>query len=346
MNNKNFIKFFLTIIIVLLITGSIHPAGNCNLIELSDSTVTASSVEDTSKYLDASKFTYAGQRLYVMNGELPLKETQIRPITASIIGSIYVASIIGLHIHQRNAWWSGQRGNFHFEEDWISALQVDKCGHSYGGYLMAYYTEQSLMASGVNWDDAYLYGAIGGALYQTYVESEDGFSKAWGFSPTDFYFDVIGPIYFLAQHYVPALQNITPKWQYVPTQWSGRPQINRPSTPIDDYNASTFWYSIKVYNFLPDDCKKYWPKWLNIAIGYGADADVVSTDPNIPPDELNNRRYTIGLDYDLVDLLPDGGWFWNWLRQDLNFIKFPSPAVEFSKSGTKFYIAYPFQIKI
>jgi len=301
---------------------------------------------DISELVPLSQFTYAGQRRYTMDGSIPRLNTKIKLVTTSIIGGIYLGTLIWLHIHQQNAWWSGQRGNFHFEEDWVSALQVDKAGHSYGGYMMSYAVSEGLMASGFSWDEATLLGGGFGLAYQTYVETEDGFARDWGFSPSDWYFDAIGPIFFVAQHYVPALQNITPKWQYVPSEWTGEPIINRPRTFIDDYNSSTFWWSLNVYNTLPDNLKKYWLPWLNIAVGYGADAIDAKINPNGPPDQLSQRRYVIGLDYNLVELLPSGGSFWNWLRQSLNFLKLPSPALEFTQSGTKFKLLYPFRLNL
>jgi hypothetical protein len=57
-------------------------------------------------------------------------------------------------------------------------------------------------------------------------------------------------------------------------------------------------------------------------------------------------RFVIGIDYNLVELLPDGVPFWNWLKQSLNCIKLPAPAVEFSKDSTQFKILYPFTISI
>ena len=303
-------------------------------------------VDTVNNYVPLSEFTYAGQQRYIMDGSLPRTVTEIKPATLGIVGGVYIGAIVFLHIHQRNAWWSGTRGNFHFEEDWVSALQADKGGHSYGGYMASYLMSEGLMTSGFSWDAATLWGSIFGLAYQTYVESEDGFAKTWGFSPSDWYFDALGPLFFLAQHHVQALQNITPKWQYIPSQWTGEPVIDRPRTFIDDYNSSTFWWSVNVYNLLPEKLKQYWLPWLNIAVGYGADAVDAVSDPNQPPDQLSQRRYIIALDYDLVRLLPDGGSFWNWFRQSLDFIKFPSPAIEFTSSGTRFELLYPFKLHL
>ena len=300
--------------------------------------------DTVNSFVPLSRFTYAGQPRYTLDGSLPRAVTEIQPTNLAILGGVYVGAFVFLDVYQRNAWWKDQRGGFHFEEDWVSALQSDKAGHSYGGYIASYVMSEGLTASGFSWDAATLWGAVFGCAYQTYVEDNDGFARQWGFSPSDWYFDVLGPLFFLAQHHVEALQDITPKWEYVPSRWTGEPQIVRPSTFIDDYNSSTFFWSLNVYNILPGQVRKYWLPWLNIAVGYGADAVDANKDPNQPPDQLSQRRYIIALDYDLVRLLPSGGPFWNWFRQSLDYIKLPSPAIEFSNGVTRFSLLYPFRI--
>ncbi len=343
---SNIINRVYLIILILFITAIYNISCFAQPAVKTDSASTGENFIGISGRLPASQFTYAGSRRYTLNGELPNIKTKIRPVTTAILGGIYVGAAVWLHIHQQNAWWSGNRGKFHFEEDWVSAMQVDKAGHAFGGYITSYTMSEGLIAAGFSWDDATIWGAVFGLAYQTYVETEDGFAKQWGFSPSDWYFDALGPLFFLSQHYVPALQNITPKWQFVPSEWTGKPVIRRPRTFIDDYNSSTFWWSLNVYNILPDKMKKYWLPWLNIAVGYGVDGIDVNPDPNGPPDQYSNRRFIIGLDYNLVELLPTGGWFWNWARQTLNFFKLPAPAVEFSSNGTRFRILYPFQISL
>jgi hypothetical protein len=303
-------------------------------------------IDTLDDFVPLSQFTYAGQQRYTLDGSLPRTVTQIKPTNLAILGGLYLGTFIGLHIYQHNAWWKNQTRGFHFEEDWVSALQADKAGHSYGGYMASYLMSEGLMSSGFSWDAANLWGAIFGCAYQTYVETNDGFAKEWGYSPSDWYFDVLGPLFFLAQHHVEALQNITPKWQYIPTTWYSEPQIGRPATVFDDYNSSSFYWSLNVYNILPEQLKQYWLPWLNIAVGYGANSVDVVTDPNEPPDQLSQRRYIICLDYDLVRLLPAGGEFWNWFRQSLDYIKFPAPSIEFSNGITRFRLFYPFHLHL
>jgi hypothetical protein len=308
-----------------------------------------SSVTDTAnEYMPLSEFTWDHDLRYTMDGSLPRLKTQLNPIALEIIGASYVTAIVGLHVIQLNAWWNYERRSFHAEEAWAFGYQANIAGHAFGGYVCSYVMSEGLITSGFSVPDATLYGTLFGALYQSYVEIEDGFSKAWGWSPSEAMANLIGPIFFLAQHHVPALQYIQPKWQYIPTEWTGEPNlIDHPApTFIDDYDSSSFWWSVDIYNLLPDNLKKYWLNWLSLALGYGSDGVASNPNPNGPPDQEASRRVIIGLDYNLDRLLPDGPPFWNWFKQSLNLIKFPSPGVEFGPNGTRFSLFYPFKIDL
>ena len=143
--------------------------------------------------------------------------------------------------------------------------------------------------------------------------------------------NTVGAGYYLAQHYIPALENFTPKYQYVPAAWIGAPRLS--TTWIDDYNSSTYWVGVNVHNLLPESARESWPAWLGVAFGYGVDID----------DARRARRYIVALDYDLTRILPEGGHLWNWFRQTLNYIKLPAPAIEFSPSP-KFVLLFPWKI--
>ncbi len=214
------------IIIWLCFFSLVYPEIVMGQTAATDSTLNPAIHSDSDKvFLPISQFTYAGDRRYTITGESPRLSTEIKPLPSAILGGVILTSVIALHINQRNAWWSGTRGSFHFQEDWLSALQVDKTGHAFGGYLFSYGMDEALKTSGVDYNSSAIYGSVLGLVYQTYVESEDGFAKEWGFSPSDWYFDVAGSAFYLAQHYVPALQNITPKWQYIPTEWTSKANI-------------------------------------------------------------------------------------------------------------------------
>ena len=92
-------------------------------------------------------------------------------------------------------------------------------------------------------------------------------------------------------------------------------------TPIDDYSAWNFWICVNVPHLISDTYSSVWPSWLDLDIGYSA--------RNLGyPDR--SRIITFALDYNLIELLPDGSPTWNWCKRTLNFLKLPSPAWEIS----------------
>lgn len=251
------------------------------------------------------------------------------------LGAAYAGALTTVHIIQRNAWWKVP-GPFHVVEDWNYALQVDKAGHIYGGYLMAYLCGEFLLAAGVDVPTAVRWGALLGLLYQTYVELEDGFSRDWGFSPSDAIANFLGVYWYTAQHYWKPLQALQPRWQYIPARWSGDLPRRHGGTFIDDYNSSTFWLALDLFALLPEHWRRFYPSWLMLAIGYG----VRNVDTEFP----KQRRIMLGLDYNLYRLLPEGPPLWNWLRQTLLLFKLPAPALEFGPHPPRFYFLYPFHI--
>ncbi len=293
--------------------------------------------QDSIPRLEQADFFKAGLPRTTIVGDLPPLENNIQPIPTALVGVAYGAMFYGLHELQANAWWKDERGPFHFEDDWDYALQSDKAGHFTAAYSMSTAFGEALLASGFSWEAATHYGGAMGLLYQTYVETEDGYGTRWGFSVTDMAANTIGSAYYIAQYHYPYLYNFSPKWQYIPAEWIGQKPIPHPTAVVDDYNSSTFWVSVNVHNMLPEHLQQYWVPWLEIAVGYGA------SNIGYPGEEY--RRVVIGLDYNLAELLPEGGSFWNWIKQNANLLKFPAPAVEFGKV-TRFRLMYPFSIKL
>ncbi len=306
---------------------------------------------DSYNFVSMSDFIYAGQRRYTIDGSPPLIDTKIKPINFAIFTGGLIAAFYAQHQLQLKTIWK-DLGKFRFIEDGPYAMYVDKAGHVYGAYLTSYLLSETLMTTGLSWDAATAWGSALGLSYATYIEILDGFGKNWGFSPTDFYSDVAGAALFLGQHYLPFLQNFTPKFTYLPADWYGENKRKPSEMFNDDYSSHTLWMSVDVHNLLPRSMKDYWPSWLQLSFGYAArnlcdtlnpgayDCDRSKSVP-FRDGYWGSQRFIIALDYDLVELLPDGGNFWNWLRQSINYFKWPSPAVEFGPT-TRFFLVYPF----
>jgi hypothetical protein len=308
-------------------------------------------ITDDSLYVS---YKIADKPFYHITGTKIEKNAKIKPIPVAIFAATYTGIFIIQHIEQNRTIWKN-KGSFHFAEDGKYAMYVDKAGHFYGTFLPSYVLSQSLLECGMNYNWSVVVGTLLGVGYTTYVEILDGFAKDWGFSPSDFYADIAGGLFFLGYSYIPFMQNFTPKFMYFPPRWFNSYSRKPSSMFIDDYSAQTFWLSINLQNILPEKIGKYIPKWLDISVGYAVRNLCNPLDTSLRcnpelsepvyPYVWGNRKLIIALDYDLVKLLPDGGHFWNWLKQSLNYFKLPSPAIEIGKP-IRFYLLYPFPIQI
>lgn len=319
---------------------------------------TAQTISDNSELYDSTRispdiFYFANNQRYTLTGKLPYKETNLQILPASLFAGFFATFLVSQHLYQVNTIWTDQT-KFRFIEDGNYSLGVDKYGHFYGAYLTSQYIQEGLYISGIGYETSAIASSLIGLGYSTYIEIMDGYGKNWGFSFSDFYADIAGSAFFIAQHYFPVLQNVTPKFSYIPANWYGEFPREEAVMFNDDYSSQTFWYSLNVYNILPKDLKKYWVPWLEIAVGY------TTHGLHDNPSEINDyaigkswkvdgstwgsRKVILALDYNLNSLLPDDGQFWNWLKQNLNYFKLPSPAIEYGLDSKEvhYYLVYPF----
>lgn len=323
-----------------------------------ESEVNNLSNNDSSNYVTSQKFVYADNQRFTFTGTPALINSKIKPFNVAAILGSYSLIFYVQHSMQQNTIWK-EVGPFHIYEDIQYALWVDKFGHFYGGYATSYLLSEMLMLSGTGWETSTLLGGLLGLSYMTYVEVLDGYSKGFGFSPSDFYADVAGAGFFVAQYYLPILQNFSPKFEYVNPKWLGELDRLPHDSFIDNYSAQSFWLSINIRNLIGGKFKQYVPDWINLAVGYAAYSLCTSDwktgefpydkKDSYPVNDITagNRKLIIALDYDLVKLLPDGPPFWNWMKQSLNLFKLPSPALEIGFEGkTKLYLLYPFEFRL
>ncbi len=252
--------------------------------------------------------------------------TEIRWDHAAIMGVSMGAIVTGVHIYQQNAWWKDQRTSFHFTNDNDYALNVDKAGHVLGGAFCSFVAKKSLEWSGVSRDASAVWGSALGALFELYVEVEDGFARDWGFSPGDAYADLIGAAWVLGQHFVPGMEHLQPKFTYYPSK-KYRDGLHH-GNMIDDYEGQTYWMAVHVYGLLPKSMQRWWPEWLALAIGTSV--------RNMDDREVTARNIIIALDYDMTKIIPGESWFMRTLKEALNYLHFPAPAIRISPG----YIAY------
>lgn len=177
----------------------------------------------------------------------------------------------------KDAWWQEERTHFHFYRGWRRNKgywdfgwhdtlygHIDKLGHFYSAKLLSEHFYSISQWIGFDEHSSKWIGPILASLLMLEIEIYDGFFKDWGFSLADFTANELGAFSPLIKEKIPFTKNFQLKFSYHPSN-----QANREDTFIKDYAGMTFWLSYNVRSFLPASVKKYYPGWLNLALGYG-----------------------------------------------------------------------------
>lgn len=266
-----------------------------------------------------------------------------------VISTEAVASLGSLIV--LNSVWYKQypKSSFQLFDDHREWLQMDKVGHAMTSYYIGYAGIEALNWAGVDSKKSALYGGSLGLLYLTGLEVMDGFSANWGFSTGDMLANVAGTGLVVGQELMWEEQRIQLKVSTHLTPYATfRPNVLGSSTPerwLKDYNGQTYWLSANVSSFLPEESK--FPKWLNVAVGYGAE-EMISGEDN-PHQYCNGdawclglnryRQWYLSLDADLTKL-PIKNKFFKTVLGTFGFIKLPFPALEFNSRGVMFHPFY------
>lgn len=258
--------------------------------------------------------------------------------------TLYVGSIVGLYF----LWYRDYpQSGFHFVNDLGAWKQIDKLGHITTSYYIGLIGYSSLRWSGVSEKKATWYGGMTGLVYLTTVEIMDGFSEQWGASLSDMAANTLGTALFISQQLTWHEQKFVLKFsfqsspyaQYNPAQLGS----TLPQRILKDYNGQTYWLSANISSLGLQHTR--FPKWLNIAAGYGAEG---MTGAFSNPDEINGipvpyseryRQYYISPDIDL-SRIPVKSKTLRLILNTIGFIKIPMPALEFNKNGVKFHPIY------
>jgi hypothetical protein len=252
-------------------------------------------------------------------------------IITSTVG--YTAAYAGFY----QLWYKNSpRQRFQFFNDNAEWKQVDKLGHFYSSFYFTWATAQSLRWANVEPTRADFVGALTGFLLVAPIEIFDGYSADYGASAGDLIADASGSLFFLAQKKIWKEIRIIPKFSYQSTSFAPlRPNTlgdNSISRIFKDYNGQTHWLSFDMDKFVR------FPKWLNIATGYGATGMIYGRDfQNKEAGFDPMREYYISIDFDLT-AIPTRSRFLKTLLFVANTIKIPSPTVGFSRKGASFQL--------
>ncbi|MEX6686228.1 DUF2279 domain-containing protein [Danxiaibacter flavus] len=268
------------------------------------------------------------------------------------VAAIDAAVLVGTGISLYNTWYSSYpQSDFHFFNDNGEWLQVDKFGHSYTCYTLSRLSAESWRWAGLSQRQSTWIGAASGMAYQTIVEVMDGFSANWGFSWGDYVANTAGAALFVGQQLVWGEQRISYKFSFHKIDY-GSQELNDRADDIfgsttrermlKDYNSQTYWLSANLKSFFKHSNL---PKWLNVAVGYGANNMFGAyynswTDPsnghviNHEQDMPRYRQFYIAPDVDFTKIKTKSKLL-KTTFSILNCLKFPAPSIEFSQGKVK-----------
>lgn len=233
-------------------------------------------------------------------------------------------------------WYSGHdRESFHFFNDNREWKQIDKLGHFYTAYQLSHLGIKALRHTGVRKGKAYFWGGMSGLMALTPIEVLDGFSAEYGASWGDIIANVSGSALVTGQYMLWDELRIHVKYSYTPNSIAQqRPDVlgnGFHEEMIKNYNGMTYWLSFDLYRLLGEE--SHFPKWLNIAVGYGGEGMISGSDAASKALGYDPyRQYYVALDLDLTHI-PTNSKFVKALLYFVNMIHLPSPALEYNRKG-------------
>lgn len=267
------------------------------------------------------------------------KHLNVVIISETVLAS---SALVGLN----QLWYADYpKSDFHFINDNDEWLQMDKAGHVFSAYHLGSYGANALKWSGSSRKSQLLYGATVGFAFLTAVEVFDGFSQEWGASSGDLIANAGGTALYVSQELLWKEQRIVPKFSFQTTKYASlRPNVLGSSLSEEifkDYNGQTYWLSVNLHSFFKSSKL---PKWLNLAVGYGADGMIsgrseTAADLNLPIMK-RERQFYLSLDADLTKIETKSA-FLKTFFSIFNAIKIPAPTIEISGSqGVKWHGFY------
>jgi len=275
-----------------------------------------------------------------------------KPRVYTVAGS-WTAIYSGVLIGFNELWYKNYpRSSFHFFNDTKEWQQIDKVGHAYASYFESKWSIDALRWAGVENKKAIWIGGFVGPVFQTTVEILDGFSEKWGASWADLAANQVGAFMVIGQELAWQEQRIVFKYSAHTEEYDPSVQqrvndlygIGFWETIMKDYNGQDYWLSANPSSFIKEETK--FPKWLNVAVGYGAggmfggfENKWYESGPDLGEvflvdrtDIIRYRKFFISPDIDFTRIKTESR-FLKFAFGLINIIKFPAPAIEFNTKG-------------
>jgi hypothetical protein len=268
-------------------------------------------------------------------------------VTGIAIGESILATATTLWL---NFLWYKKfpRSKFHLFNDNNEWLNMDKLGHATTAYNIAAIQSDILHWAGVKSTPASLIGTCTALGFMTMIEIMDGHSEKWGFSEGDMLANLSGSLLYEGQQLMWGQQRFGLKYSYHRTIFPNyNPHElgeNGPQRMLKDYNGQSYWLSLNIASFLPVNTK--FPRWFNVAAGYGAEGMVnavtnpTEVDGKKVPSFRRYRQFYLSADADLYRINNVSPFATTVLKLNRT-VKMPSPTLEWNKvEGLKFHPLY------
>ncbi len=247
------------------------------------------------------------------------------------IGSGAAAVVGGLGA----TWYTGVKMPFHWFNDGHEWAQLDKAGHVWGAFQESRASIDRLRWAGLSRRNALWWGAPVGLILQGTIEYFDGRSPGYGASATDLAANAVGTALYAGQVALWDQPRFWPKMGVHLTPFARkRPNTlgaNVPQRLLKDYNGQTHWLTADVGAFLGPAAR--WPRWLHVAVGYGAENLVYgSPEQNRAAGYQTVRQFYIGPDVHLMNVRTRSKVL-RRLFYVLSIVRLPAPALELRSTG-------------
>ena len=254
----------------------------------------------------------------------------------------------GAILYLKHEWYHDKkRVPFHFYDDFKGWNQVDKLGHFYVSYLESNVGYSIFKKFNFSEKKALYFGGFQGLILETPIEFLDAYYQGWGFSVSDLVANTLGSVFFIMQQKIFNEQIIKPKLSFSKSIYASEAngllgKKSLISQFVYDYNGYTYWFSFspkKIFKF------KKVPKWLNLAIGYGANGMLGEFENKSMykgeeiPSFKRYRQFYLSLDIDFSKIRTKSR-FVNKIFDGLSYIKIPLPTLELSNKKMKGYFFY------
>tara|TARA_B110000240_G_scaffold51507_1_gene58881 strand:+ start:273 stop:1187 length:915 start_codon:yes stop_codon:yes gene_type:complete len=249
----------------------------------------------------------------------------------------YTLALVGLN----QLWYSDYpKSSFHFINDNREWLQMDKLGHMTSSYYSGVAGIKAYKWTGMKRNNAIWYGGLTGTFFLTIIEILDGHSEQWGASSADLIANTTGSLLAISQALKWNEQRIQLKYSYSPSEWASKntEQLgeNHLQRALKDYNGQNYWLSFNIKSLFGIKTNNF-PKWLNFAVGHGANGMVTAYQNK---NDLNRKRQILfSLDVDLTKVKTKSKML-NTVLHTFGFIKFPMPTLEYSNDKFKTHLIF------